>query len=260
MLDSIDAQQTPAAIYQEWLGSLPAPAYVGDGTGASGGQKPSLLIKSWLDEWKPDRTIGAFNGGNCYPLSCFASETNPAAGVTYQEVYRAGAFSGPISVGAVSFRQDIPGAMDSATYDISFYLTDRPVMGLDTTLSNNLGVLLSNFGSFSISGAMPLALTLDGADFTYDPSLGNLLMQVTVTGLTESHPYQSFFAADYTGNDVSRIYRKADGSTDGNVLGALQTRFDSPTLVPEPLTWMLMIGGLAGVGVALRRRQALRAA
>lgn len=257
MLGSVDIAQTPTAIYEEWLGSLPVSGHSGDGTGVSGTSKPSLLIKAWLDEWVPTPTntvIGANNGGNCYPFSCFASETFPAPGVTYQEVYNAGAFAGAITVDSISFRLQTAGPMDSASYQVAFYLTNRPVMGLDTTLSNNLGALLSNFGAFNISGPMPPSLTLDGANFTYDPSLGNLLMQVTVTGLTEPHRYQSFFAADYTAIDVSRIYRKADGSTDGNVFGALQTRFNR-LAVPEPTTWAMMLGGLAAIGAALRRRR-----
>ncbi len=193
-------------------------------------------------------TVGVSNPaqGNCYPFSCFASQT-PAHGVTYQQVYTSQAFSGLVTISAVSFFDNTlinngNGNMDSASYDVSFWDTSLAPSGLTTSAAANRGVLLSNFGSFSLGGAMPLTLTLNGAAFNYDPSAGNLLMQVKVTGLTVSQPYQSFFQVDTTGATTSRYFDYAPSGT------------------PEPAAWALMLVGFGGLGAMLRRQRHLGAA
>ena len=97
-------------------------------------------------------TVGSNDGANCYPFSCFASDSG---GTRYQQVYSSSAFSGTTSVGSVTFFQNIAGLMDSASYNVSFYNTAAPVNGLSTSPNANLGTLLSSFGSFNVSGSMP---------------------------------------------------------------------------------------------------------
>ena len=198
-------------------------------------------------------TVGNYDSGNCYPVSCFAGETYGGGGSLYQQVYTASAFTSPTTIGSVSFFKSSGGVMDSATYDIAFYLSPNAAGSLSTNAASNRGALLSNFGSFSVSGAMPDTLTFDGSRFTYDPSLGNLLMQVSVTGLTNSVSYSSFFQADGSRLQTERLYQYANGETytGGN---ALVTSFGAGA-VPEPATWAMMIGGFGMVGGAMRRRK-----
>lgn len=193
-------------------------------------------------------TVGVNDDGNCYPFSCFASDS----GIRYQQVYSSSAFSGTTSVGSVSFFLWSGGLMDSASYSVSFYNTAAPVGGLSSSPIANLGSLLSSFGTFSVSGSMPAELTLDGVDFLYDPTLGNLLMDVTVLGLTATNSYQSFFQADNTGLQTQRLH-SYDGVNGTTGIGALVTRFNDGNDVPEPESLALFGLGLLAL-MATRRR------
>jgi hypothetical protein len=206
--------------------------------------------------------VGSADAGNCYPFSCFASQppSDPpglwGAGTTYQQVYAASAFSGAISISSVSFFQDVPGPMDSASYRISFSTTAAGVSGLDTTWANNIGGDAAEFGTYSLSGAMPPVLTFVGTPFVYDPGAGNLLMQVDVLGLTEPHVYESFFWADYTGVVTSRLYAYEGSATGTTALGALRTEFNGDIVSPVPDGGSsVALLGLAMVAVAGARRK-----
>jgi len=126
--------------------------------------------------------------------------------------------------------------MDTASYSVSFWTTPLGAGALVDSAAGNRGTELANFGTFSLGGAMPETLTLSGPAFNYNPTAGNLLMQVQVDSLTFAEPYQSFFQVDVTGASTSRF-------------------FDYGAAVPEPGAWALMLVGLGGLGAALRSRR-----
>ena len=113
---------------------------------------------------------------------------------------------------------------------MSFYLTSATVTTLSSDLSSNEGTLLGTLGTFTLGGAMPAVLTLNGTAINYNPSMGNLLMDVVISDPTAYNGYESFFNADYTQVNVARAW---NSTTYGNFSaedGALQTTFGS---VPE---------------------------
>lgn len=198
-------------------------------------------------------SVGEASSGNCYPFGCFTYE----GGTLYQQVYTASAFSTPVSIHALGFANygAAGGDLGDATFSIEFFLTSRPSNALSSDLASNRGDFLGNFGSFQIAGLAPSNLTLTGTAFNYDPSLGNLLMQVTTLSVSRTADYRSYFVADHVGEDTSRAFTNADGTHTG--IGALRTTFTVTPLsaVPESATWAMMLAGFGLMGSALRTRR-----
>jgi hypothetical protein len=194
-------------------------------------------------------TVGSNNTGNCFPFSCLPSFN--AAGV-FQQVYNAANFAGPTAIAAINLFQSSPGQMDEATYSVAWYISNTAYLASSTTLSDNLGALLSDWGTVSIAGAMPTTLTIAGSTFTYDPTDGDLLLHVEVQSVTTTFDRGFFFFQADSGD--SAIYRNFGGTgIRANFANALVTEFVTAD-VPLPAAAPLLLGGLALiVGVARRR-------
>lgn len=204
-------------------------------------------------------TVGNANDVNCFPFSC-----GPTDFLTqYQEVYNHSAFPGAISFNQISFTS-APGyagePMDSGTYAVSFYLSTEAVGSLSSDLAANEGTFLGSLGTFTLGGPMPSVLDLTGSTINYDPSMGNLLMNVDISnGTSYDGVYNAFFNADATGTDVSRAYFRLEYGAHGNDTGALQTTFTLAS-VPEPATWGLLVLGLGAIGLRLSSQSRKRLA
>jgi hypothetical protein len=134
---------------------------------------------------RADVTIGlpaSIGSGNCFPFgSSYSGE--------YQQVYTASAFSGPITVTGLGFfntqTNSSVTAMPSGTWTISLSTTSADWNSLSTNPASNIGA--NNTQVFSGNLAQPwsfgntLAISLT-TPFTYDPSKGNLLMDVSGDG------------------------------------------------------------------------------
>ena len=126
------------------------------------------------------------NQGNCIPFSCAGFfQLN-----TYQQVYSAGAFSGPVDITGIDFfdTQILPnGTVDSGTYTLSLSYTSKPVGGLDlSNPANNSTSGAQVFFSGSLPNFVGGMLDFVGAPFIYDPTLGNLLLTVSISGATDN--------------------------------------------------------------------------
>jgi len=200
-----------------------------------------------------DVTVGTQYDGGCYPFSCFTHD----GGTTYQQVYSAGSFSGPVSISGLSFQDYYSSSSDmgDATLKIDFYLTSKNPFGLSSNLASNRGSLIGTLGTFNVAGPAPSPLlTINGNAFNYDPSWGNLLMQVSVLGFTRTAccGYWYTDAPEYLGGVTSAA---VNGTYGYNNYNGLVTTFKTSAIsaVPEPALWAMMVAGFGVVGGSLRR-------
>lgn len=198
-------------------------------------------------------TLGTDNGGNADP---FAGAFSGFPGTEYQEAYAASDFSGPISITSINFflEPSYSGTtLTSATYQVSLSTIATNVDDLsDTDLESNLGADEAVFSTVSLSGTAPETLTFTGGLFLYDPSLGNLLLDIQISNNT-SDGSAAFEDGDGDGPPGIVRYSNLYNGTTGY---GMVTEFDYSTSnnlsnldIPEPSTLILFACGLAGLFV-----------
>jgi hypothetical protein len=174
----------------------------------------------------------------------------------YQQVYGAESFSVPAQIQELVFypTSNTAAPILPATFDIFFSVTDSGVNQLSgQAFDNNLGddtqFFATLLGGFTLAGP---ELRISGAPFLYDPALGNLLLDIRVSGAPAGH-YGPFFAAlgpgDVPANSPGRFSRWTDFGIGYDNYG-LVTGFRFA--VPESGTLALLCLGLIGMGLARR--------
>ncbi|MCP4962203.1 MAG: hypothetical protein GY925_23410 [Actinomycetia bacterium] len=156
----------------------------------------------------------------------------------YQQVYDQDEFPGPITITGISF-QGGTGVLASGTYSLSLSTTQAPVDALDTTdFGSNLGADNSVFSVRVLTGGLaPSVLSFFGTPFHYDPSDGNLLLDIAVTGFVEGTA--TYLA--HNGSAAGVFSRAHNFGTFGYEGYGLVTTF-----VPEPDVPLLLIATLLG--------------
>lgn len=214
-----------------------------------------------------------------------------------QEVYSSSLFSAqsePMYIKQIAFRQDVAGGASSVAIPdlrIALSTTSRGPNQLSTTFADNTGQDTSTVfsGPLSIStmqvpdniGSAPrpfdILINLQ-KPFLYDPSKGNLLVDMTNMHATK---FSSIDAVEATNLPISRVYSwpAAWGPSGGDLAHGISerlgmvTRFQTdsdptpwpqtlvivppeplPVPIPEPSTFLVLILGLAG----LRHSRAFR--
>src|SRR5262249_30390450 len=118
---------------------------------------------------------------NVFPFSAYTGE--------YQQAYAANAFSGQTTITGLSFFFSRPSNTVAGDFTISLSYSAHPVGSLSSTYADNIGNGSTTIfsGHISQSGSPGGTLTIIGnTSFLYDPSLGDLLLDVVASNETSS--------------------------------------------------------------------------
>jgi hypothetical protein len=203
---------------------------------------------------------GPVGGSNAFPFNDY--HFFPAN--RYQQLYTGSQFAQPVLIDAIRFTNTasvaggFPGSIAAGTYLVRFAVTDRPENGLGTDFDANVGGYTATFFSGTLAGGL---LRIAGNPYLFDPSRGNLLMDVTVLS---QDPY-AFLSLDFSRSSTdgtSRVFNTFPLPFTPSIVRVddfgLNTTFETrPAVVatPEPASLALVAGGLGLFVVFTRRRR-----
>ena len=188
--------------------------------------------------------VGVPNAGNCYPFTCNDSGVSSGQSIQYTQIYSSAAFAAPLAIGSITFYDTLfPGPVISGDYSISFGTTTASLgAGYPINLSNVSPFFVGHLGS-----AIGSSFTITGNSFSYDPSAGNLVLQVIASNQANvpNGSGNGYFDADQTGATTTRAFLMTGHSAASDQIG-LVTGFNVSTV---PLPPSLPMFGAAIIGL-----------
>lgn len=218
--------------------------------------------------------------GDCVPFGCSIASV-------FQQIFDASLFSGPtgpITIAGLKFFLNnfdnvdpifgtpiVPDTVFPANYTIQFSTVSIPVDGLDPALENNVAAsTVQTFFAGAVSDPVNHQITVITSPanyFTYDPSSGNLLIQILTDGDPADQSITMYLDQNSTAGGLFSSGFDSDphpcpgGSPDGtgctNADFGLVVDFLTPTdvnPVPEPGAIWLLATACAGAALAASKR------
>jgi hypothetical protein len=196
-----------------------------------------------------------FNNQDCIPFGC---------GIVTQQIFDNDEFPAmPISLTAITYFNSVfdpPDTFDPATYTFKLSTAATDHTAPSATFADNVGpdetvVLVTALPSAPYPASFTFVFS---TPFTYDPSAGDLLLEIDKPDGTHSFSGFTDNNAGFAG--FSRIW-----NGDGGPVGAVdlsygqvvEFTFEPVVVIPEPATLTLAgLGILSAVGWGCRRRKA----
>jgi hypothetical protein len=194
-----------------------------------------------------------------------ASATNYQAGATYQQIFSSTEFSGtPILITQLAFStSSLLSTATSATLglDVDLGIAATSAANPSTTFSANRGSVYQDVFDNTLTFTPALNNTFDlvlnlSTPFLYDPSQGDLLLNILLTQTPVIAGSALYFGGDSSPTD-DRVF-SATPSTTGRVdFNTLATQFTfTAQAVPEPSAFLLLGVGIGSLIVVRKRKQA----
>ena len=218
----------------------------------------ALVLLAGAATARADFIVGGTGNDNLFPFG-----TSSYYSGEYQQLYASSAFgTSPFTINSIGFESIKilnPGS-ETLTFSVGLSTTSASLSAPSTTYASNKGADFTTVfnGSITFTGQNngTFDLVVPTAPFTYDPSKGNLLLDVVMQSSSGPGIASFTFGPD---PQVTRIYNIGGISTFPTVgVGeGLLTLFQGASTVPEPSAAVALIagGGLTLVGCRRRARR-----